>query len=77
MSTVDWDLITQTFNSNDSCHIFIDKLLKIYDEAFPFRKITMKTKNLGSAWITYGIKKSSKKEQQLHEKSLRSKTART
>ena len=35
MSTVDWNLITQTLNPYYS-YIFIDKFLKISDEAFPF-----------------------------------------
>ena len=35
MSTVDWNLISQTLNPNDSYNIFIYKFWKFYDEAFP------------------------------------------
>ena len=35
MNTVDWNLITQTLNPNDSYCIFIEKFTKIYDQAFP------------------------------------------
>ena len=31
MNTVDWNLITQTLNPNDSYIIFIEKIVKIYD----------------------------------------------
>ena len=38
MKTVDWDLITQTLNPKDSYSIFIEKFIKIYDQAFPLKK---------------------------------------
>ena len=38
MKTVDWDLITQTLNPKDSSSIFIEKFIKIYDQAFPLKK---------------------------------------
>ena len=56
MSTVQWNLITQTLDPNDS-YVFIDKFWKNYDKAFPLHKITMKKKI--SPWITKGIQKSS------------------
>ena len=77
MSSVDWNLITQSLNPNDSYNTFIDEFSKIYDEAFPLQKITIKTKNLGSPWITTGIRKSSRKKQCLSENYLKNKTAKT
>ena len=38
---------------------------------FPMNKIKIKIEDLGSPWITKGIKKSSKKKQRLHSKFLR------
>ena len=38
MNTVDWNLITQTLNPNDSYSIFIEKFIKIYDQVFPLQK---------------------------------------
>ena len=38
MNTVDWNLITQTLNPNDSYSIFIEKNVNIYDQAFPLQK---------------------------------------
>ena len=35
MNTVDWNLITQTLNPNDSYCIFTEKFTKIYNQAFP------------------------------------------
>ena len=74
ISTADWNLITQTLNLNSSSNIFIDKFLKIYNEAFPLQKITIKTKNRGGPWIKTEIKKSSRKKQCLYEKILKNKT---
>ena len=76
MNTVDWNLITQTLNPNDSYCIFIEKFTKIYDQAFALQKIKMKGKNLVSPWITKGIRKSSRKKQHLYEKFLKHKTTK-
>ena len=63
MNTEDWNLITQTLNPNDSYCIFIEKFLKIYDQAFSLQKIKIKGKSVVSPWITKGIRKSSRKKQ--------------
>ena len=62
MNTVDWNLITQTLNPSDSCSIFMEKFIKIYDQAFLLQKIKIKGKSLVSSWITKGIRKSSRKK---------------
>ena len=77
MKTVDWDLITQTLNPKDSYSIFIEKIIKIYDQAFPLQKIKIKGKSLVSPWITKTIKKFSRKKKHLYEKFLKHKTAKT
>ena len=77
MNTVDWNLITQTLNPNDSYSIFIEKFIKIYNHAFPLQKIKIKGKSLVSPWITKGIRKSSRKKQRLYEKFLKHKTTKT
>ena len=38
MNTIAWNLITQTLNPNESYSIFIEKFIKIYDQAFPLQK---------------------------------------
>ena len=77
MNIVDWNLITQTLILNDSYCIFIEKFIKIYDQAFPLQKIKIKGKSLVSPWITKGIRKSSRKKQRLYEKFLKYKTIKT
>ena len=44
--------------------------MKIYDQAFPERKIEIKQKNLSSSWISKSLRKSSKRKQQLYENSF-------
>ena len=74
MNTVDWNLITQTLTPNDPYCIFIEKFIKIYDQAFPLQKIRTKGK---SPWITKGSRKSSRKKQGLYETFLKHKTTKT
>ena len=77
MNTADWNSITQTLNPNDSYCIFIEKFIKIYDQAFPLQKIKIEGKSLVCPWITKGIRKSSRKKQCLYEKFLKHKTSKT
>ena len=74
MNTVDCNLITQALNPNASYCVFIEKFIKIHDQAFPLQKIKIKGKSLVSPWITKGIRKSSRKKQRLYEKFLKHKT---
>ena len=71
LNSVDWDLITQTTTLDSSYNIFLDKFIKLYDIAFPERKVEIKQKNLTSRWITRGLKKSSKRKQRLYDKLLK------
>ena len=74
LNSVDWDLITlitQTTTPDSSYNIFLDKFIKLYDIAFPERKVEIKQKNLTSPWITRGLKKSSKRKQRLYDKLLK------
>ena len=71
LNSVDWDLITQTTTPDSSYNIFLDKFIKLYDIAFPERKVEKKQKNLTSPWITRGLKKSSKRKQRLYDKFLK------
>ena len=60
LNSVDWNLITQTSTPDSSYNIFLEKFIKLYDTAFPERKVEIKQRNLTSLWITRGLKKSSK-----------------
>ena len=70
-NSIDWDLLTQTLSTNDSYNIFLERFIRIYDQAFPERIIEIKQKNLSSPWISKVLRKSSKRKQHLHEKSLK------
>ena len=64
-------MLTQSLSTNDSYNIFLERLIKVYDKAFPERKIEIKQKNLSSPWISKGLTKSSKRKQHLYEKFLK------
>ena len=69
--STDWDLLTQASSKNDSYNIFLERFIKVYDQAFTERKIEIKQKNLSSPWISKGLRKSSKRKQRLYEKFLK------
>ena len=52
-------MLIGTSTPDSSYNIFLDKFVKLYDIAFPERKIEIKQKNLSSPSITRGLKKSS------------------
>ena len=70
-NSIDWDLLTQTLWTNDSCNIFLERFIKIYDQVFPERKIKVKQKDLSSSWISKGLRKTSKRKLPLCEKPLK------
>ena len=51
--------------------IFLERFIKLYDQAFRERNIEIKKKNLLSPWISKGLRKSSKRKQRLYEKFLK------
>ena len=54
LNSTEW--LTQTLSTNDSYNIFLEKFIKIYDQAFPERKLEMKQKNLSNLWISKSLK---------------------
>ena len=63
---------TEVFTDpNEAYKAFLERLLLLYDNYFPLRKIKTKAKDLKSPWITNAIKKSSKKKQRLYQKFLK------
>ena len=49
--STDLDLLTQSSPANDSYNIFLERFIKIYDQAFPESEIEIKQKNMSSPWI--------------------------
>ena len=41
-NSTDWDFLTQTSSANDSYYIFLERFIKVYDQAFLERKIEIK-----------------------------------
>ena len=60
-NSIDLDMFTQTLLTNDSYNIFLERFIKIYDQAFPGRKIEIKQKNLSIPWISKGLRELSKR----------------
>ena len=67
-------MLTQTASTSDSYNIFLERFIKIYNEAFPERKIEIKQKNQSSPWISKGFRKPSKRKQCLYATFLKQRT---
>ena len=74
MYKTNWKDIEAFTDPNKAYKAFLERLLLLYDKNFPIRTIKVKAKDLGSPWITNGIKKSSKKKQHLYQKLLKTRT---
>ena len=70
-NSTDWELLTQTSSTNYSYNISLERFIKVYNQAFPERKIKTKQKNLSSPWISKGLRKSLKRKKHLYEKILK------
>ena len=74
MNNADWNKIYSINTASDAYSYFLGNFLQLYERAFPKNKITIKTKNLLSPWMTKGLLKSSKRKQKLFDKFLKSRT---
>ena len=73
---IDWNEVKICEHPSQSYEIFLTKFLSIYGDFFPKKKIKVKSKDVQSPSITAGIKKSSKRKQQLYEKFLKCRSER-
>ncbi|XP_065658504.1 uncharacterized protein LOC136083020 [Hydra vulgaris] len=71
---VDWNLVLQSHDVNNAYDLFLNQFCKLYDKAFPEKKITVKTKTVLTPWMSNGLLKSSKRKQKLYDKYLKKKT---
>ena len=76
-NSIDLGMFTQTLLTNDFYNIFLERFIKIYDQAFPGRKIKIKQKNVSIPWISKGLRESSKRKQCLYEKTLKQRSDKT
>ena len=68
----DWDFLTQTTSTNYFYNIFLERFIKIYNQAFSERKIEIKRKNLPSPLISKGSRfKSSSTGKQKNENYMK------
>ena len=74
LNKMDWMVVLNTQDPNRAYDVFLKQFLKIYNECFPSKIITIKRKSLLSPWITKGLVKSSKQKQKLYIKFLKHKT---
>ena len=69
LQKLDWKLVMESQDPNESYNIFLCLFSKLYDEIFPTTEVKIKTKSLLSPWMTRGLIKSSKQKQKLYEKT--------
>ena len=72
-----WKDIETFTDPNKAYKAFLESFLLLCDKKLPIKKIKVKAKDLESPWITNGTKNSSKKEQRLYQKFLKTRTEKT
>ena len=68
----DWSDLTNANNSTDQWNFLFKIIDKKFNESFPLKKSSNKTKNIPCPWINNEIKTLSKKERALYQKKSRS-----
>ncbi|XP_065650727.1 beclin-1-like protein A [Hydra vulgaris] len=73
-NNVDWNLVLQSNDANNSYDLFLSQFCKQYETAFPEKQIIVNTKTVMTPWMSNGLLKSSKRKQKLYDKYLKKKT---
>ena len=68
---IDWSKIKQCRDANKAYINFFTIIDSLCDECFPVAKIRLKQKKHIAPWIIRGIRKSSKRKQNLYKKTLK------
>ena len=71
-----WDDVINNKSPKEANNWFLYKLIVLYDKYFPKENIRINKKDLQMAWITRGIKKSSKHKQKLDIKFLKNRNGK-
>ena len=71
---INWSKVRQYRKANEAYSNYFNIINSLYDECFPEAKIRLKQKKHFTPLITRGIKKSSKRNQELYEKFLKHRT---
>ena len=69
-----WDDVISSKQTSSAYEVFLNKATSLYDKVFEKYVVTVKSKTLKNLWITKGILKSSKTNQRLYDKFLKSKS---
>ena len=77
LSLMNWRNITDLNNANEMYEKFVKTFTEIYENYFPLKEVSIKTKDLQTPWMSRGLKKSSKQKQKLYIKYLKEKNDET
>ncbi|XP_047115624.1 uncharacterized protein LOC124795597 [Schistocerca piceifrons] len=66
LHTEDWSDVYEKQNLNSKFNIFLEKMVKHFDTAFPQKMVNIREKTRGKGWITKGIRTSCQKKRELH-----------
>ena len=52
-----WENVYQAANVHEAYHVFMTKIVKLYNATCPLKKVTVRARNKYKPWITTGLKK--------------------
>ena len=74
LNKVNWKHLYSLTDTNLAYECFLRTFSGLYNLAFPIKEVSLKIKSVFNPWMTKGLQKSSKKNQKLYDKFLKSKT---
>ena len=74
LNEVTWKHLCSSTDTNLSYEYFFRTFERSYNHVFLIKEVSLKLKTVSKSWLTKGLKKSFKREQQLYDYFLKSKT---
>jgi len=74
LKNTSWNSVTSVHNVNEAYSAFKDEFEYLYNDLFPKKIVTVKTKSILNRWMNKELLKMSRKKQKLYNKYIKSKT---
>ena len=71
ISNVDWSMIEASSDTNVAYDMFMNKIVSLYDEHCPLKKVRIKEIKVHKPWMSPGLINATKKKRFLYEQSLK------
>ena len=71
VSEVDWTEVVSSTDTNVAYDLFTDKIVSLYNEHCPLKRVILKNRKRDKPWLTQGLINATRKKRLLYEQSLK------